>query len=109
MAMNCELNCFTHEAMDKMAEDEHACCQDKDESKDTNCMEHMSGVCFHENIQDKYSQLHLKSIPLFYISSSLELNNGLPRDIRYLPNIPDQYQKFKSQISLFLLKDQFLI
>ena len=79
------------------------------DSKDKNCMEEMNGICFHSSIQNIFSELRLKSFPLIYITLSFEINNGLPKDIRYLPKIPDQFQKFKSQRSLFLIKEQFLI
>lgn len=109
MAMNCGLNCVTQDATQKAAQAEHACCHDESESKDSNCMEQINGICFHESLNDKYTSIHLDSIPLFYIESSIILNDGLPREVRYLPKIPDQYQKYKSQISLFILKNQFLI
>ena len=129
MALGCGINCAVQESLEKqtnssdMAKD-HSCChgkQDKQDNQDkgeknkpSKCMDSFSGTCFHEVASDNvapeklnelsYKFVFLKELPILNIIKLVGINN------RYRPKIPDDgFLKFKANLNLFILKDQFLI
>lgn len=123
MALKCGINCSVQESLEKqtnnndMAED-HSCChgkKDKEEKKKpSKCKDGFSGTCFHEVASDNivpdklnelsYKLVFLKELPVLNIIKLVGINN------RYRPKIPDDgFLKFKTNLNLYILKDQFLI
>lgn len=122
MALNCGVNCAVQESLNKQKNKSdmanHECCHGKKDKKEkkksSNCMGEMSNSCFHE-----YTSLDKLPKPQNEISSKVVLLKTIPVinliklagiNKRYRPKIPDsEYLKFKANLNLYILKDQFLI
>lgn len=117
LAMNCGAHCSLQDTHNVQVEQNHDCCHSTKEKKEKksnhDCMENVDGLCLHETVQSKISfdqnkvtnklifKLELPVISMIYIPGIHE---------RYRPKIPiDQYTKFKANLDLYILKDQFLI
>lgn len=122
MALNCGINCSIQESIKKQSKKmdmaNHECCHgNKDKKKDnkpSNCKGEMSGTCFHEMASDELipktvsevseKLISINELPVLTIIKLIGINN------RYRPKIPDDgFLKFKANLNLYILKDQFLI
>lgn len=113
-ALNCSASCVFHEH-DKQQKNCHSEEKSSDETSDVDCLGSVNGLCFHESLSVKHSQSS-QANDVFPESEFASLKTPLVVDplasqseYRYRPKIFDQYIVYKSRLSLYLLKDQFLI
>ncbi|MDA8793051.1 hypothetical protein N9N67_07390 [Bacteriovoracaceae bacterium] len=114
-ALNCEINCSIVESV-QIQSKEHECChkQAKKENKSSNCENKLSSTCLHDLSSSSFDSnssfqvtlkiILIKQYPFFGFTKKA---NSISR---YRAKIPDEeFLKYRSNLSLYLLKDQFLI
>lgn len=115
IASNCELKCLIQESV-KSQSTTHNCCQKEAEKKNksSSCANKLFSSCLHEFASqsselESFCTISLKTIFLEELSI-LGLNNTFNKTSEKRVNFPDKdFHKYKSNISLYLLKNQFLI
>ncbi len=117
MALNCGLSCAASEAVAEDSKASHDCCpsNEKDEKDSSKCMGEVYGICFHEFSLVKASEvqsvshdfvLNTDQFILADLSKRLAISDRAPQDIL---DYHDHFLIYRSQTSLYLLKDQLLI